>query len=96
MMIHVFAFRWKPQTTSAQKERVATEIGALQGVIPGILEWHVGTNISPRGQDYTFGGVMKFKDKEAFEAYNVHPAHQALLVWLLPLLEPPVELDLEV
>ena len=95
MFIHVFAFRWKPGITDTQKERVATEIRALQSAIPDLLECHVGTNVSPRGGDYTFGGVMKFADKARFEACNVHPAHQALLGWLLPLIEP-LELDLEV
>ena len=96
MFIHTFAFRWKPEVTAAQKARVATEIQALQVAIPDVLECYVGTNVSTRAQGYTFGGVMKFADKARFEAYNIHPAHQALLGWLLPLLEPPVELDLEV
>jgi hypothetical protein len=35
---------------------------------------------------------MKFPDKAALEAYNVHPAHQALLKWLVPLIEA-IEVD---
>ena len=94
MFIHVFAFRWKPETTDAQKERVARDIKALPASIPDVLECYVGTNVSPRGQDYAFGGVMKFADEARFEAYLVHPAHQALLGWLLPLIDA-LELDLE-
>lgn len=92
MYIHVFAFRWKPGTADTQKERAATEIRKFQGQIDGLLETYVGTNESPRGQGHEFGGVMKFTDKAAFEAYNPHPSHQALLSWLLPLIEP-LELD---
>jgi hypothetical protein len=94
MYIHVFAFRWKAGTSPEQKERVAAEIRALQGQIPGLLQTHVGTNDSPRGQGYAFGGVMKFTDKAAFDAYGPHPAHQTLLSWLLPLIDP-LELDFE-
>ncbi len=94
MYIHIFAFRWKHESTSAEKERAALDIRALQGQIPGLLETYVGTNLSPRGQEYAFGGVMKFPDRAAFESYNVHPAHLALLGWLLPLIEP-LELDFE-
>jgi hypothetical protein len=94
MYIHIFAFRWKPVTTEAQKEQAVDAIRAFQGSIPHLLETAVGTNMSPRGQGYTFGGVMKFKDRSAYEAYATHPKHEALLVWLLPLIEP-MEVDFE-
>ena len=35
---------------------------------------------------------MRFQDKAALDAYVQHPMHQALLKWLVPLIEP-VELD---
>lgn len=90
---HAFAFQWKPDVTDAQKQRAAKEIAALQGPIPGLLETHVGPNISPRGKGYTFGGIMRFKDQASLDAYPQHPAHQALLVWLRPLIDA-IELDL--
>jgi antibiotic biosynthesis monooxygenase (ABM) superfamily enzyme len=92
-VFHVFVFQWKPGTSEAQKERAAKEIAAFQGVIPGLLQTHVGPNISPRGKGYTFGGVMQFKDKASLDAYVQHPAHQALLAWLVPLVDA-IELDL--
>ncbi len=92
-VFHVFAFQWKPGTSEAQKDRAAKEITAFQGQIPGLLQTHVGPNISPRGKGYTFGGIMQFKDKASLEAYVQHPAHQALLVWLVPLIDA-IELDL--
>jgi hypothetical protein len=95
MVIHTFAFRWKPAVTAEQKQRVVTEIRNLQGQIPGLLETWVGENISPRSQGYELGGVMKFQDRPSLEAYGGHPVHQALLEWLLPLIEP-VEVDFEV
>ncbi|HXJ88520.1 MAG TPA: Dabb family protein [Candidatus Binatia bacterium] len=92
-VFHVFAFQWKQGTSDAQKERARKDIGAFQGVIPGLLQTHVGPNISPRGKGYTFGGIMRFKDQASLEAYFVHPAHQALLTWLVPLIDA-IELDL--
>jgi hypothetical protein len=38
------------------------------------------------------GGVMKFADAGACEAYGAHPVHQKLLSWLMPLIEP-IEVD---
>src|SRR3982074_90959 len=83
-VFHVFAFQWKPGTSQAQKDRAAEEIAAFQGVIPGLIQTHVGPNISPRSKGYTFGGIMQFKDKASLDAYVQHPAHQKLLTWLRP------------
>ena len=94
MYVHMFAFRWKPGVTEKQKLRVATEILGLQGKIPGLVETAVGLNISPRGQGYELGGVMKFTDKAFLDSYGPHPVHQELVSWLMPLIEP-VEVDFE-
>ncbi|HMG02021.1 MAG TPA: Dabb family protein [Edaphobacter sp.] len=94
MVVHTFLFRWKPGVVEDQKERAMREIQALQGQIPGLVETLVGHNISPRSQGYGFGGVMKFADRQTFDAYNDHPVHQKLLTWLMPLIEP-VEVDFE-
>ena len=95
MFIHVFGFRWKGNASEADKVRAAGEIKAFQGVVPGLIEVFVGENVSPRGQGYAFAGVMKFADRPACDAYAIHPAHLALLAWLLPLIDP-VELDFEI
>src|ERR1700733_443748 len=67
MVIHTFAFRWKPGVTPEQKEKVVTSIRALQGRIPGLLHTWVGTNFSPRSQGYELGGVMQFLDRPSLE-----------------------------
>jgi len=92
-VFHAFAFQWKPDAVDEQKSRAERAILAFQGQIPGLDETHVGPNISPRGKGYTFGGIMRFKDKAALDAYVQHPAHQALLAWLVPLIDA-IELDL--
>ena len=92
--VHVFAFKWKAGTSEEQQQRAAQQIRAFQGVIPDLLSTHVGQNLSERGDGYTFGGVMHFTDRAAFKAYETHPAHMALLTWLVPLIDV-VELDLE-
>jgi len=94
MFIHIFALRWKPEAAEADESRAAKEVLAFRDTIPGLIEVHVGSNLSPRGQGYAFIGLMKFRDRAAADAYTVHPAHKALLAWLVPLIEA-VELDFE-
>ncbi len=95
MFIHMFAFRLKPGVTEAQQQRMLREISELKSQIPLVLESHVGRNVSPRGQGFVIGGVMKFADAAALEAYNIHPVHQALLKWLVPLIDA-IEVDFPV
>ena len=95
MYIHMFAFRFKPGVTEPQKEKVVAEIRKLQNEIPLVLESWVGRNDSPRGSGYEMGGVMKFADKAACEAYGAHPVLQKLLSWLMPLIDP-IEVDFPV
>ena len=92
MYFHIFGFQWKPQATAAQKAQVTADVKAFGSSIPGLEEVCVGENESPRGQGYSFAGFMRFTDKAAFEAYFVHPEHEKLVQWLMPLIEP-VELD---
>jgi len=94
MFVHIFGFRWKPEATDAHQARAAHEILAFRGVVPGLIDVHVGPNVSPRGQGYTFAGLMTFESKGAADAYATHPAHLTLLEWLKPLIDP-VELDFE-
>lgn len=92
MYFHIFGFKWKPEATDALKARATADILAFRGNIPGLLEVHVGPNQSPHGAGYAFAGVMRFTGKAACDAYVLHPQHQALLKWLVPLIDP-VELD---
>jgi hypothetical protein len=94
MFIHIFGFRWKPEATDTDKARAEKETLAFRGLIPGLIEAHVGANLSPRSQGFAFAGMMKFTSKAACDAYSIHPAHLALLQWLVPLIDP-VELDFE-
>ena len=96
MYIHTFLFQWQAGVGAKEIERAAREIRALQGQIPGLLETSYGANVSPRSQGFTHGGVMKFRDKSALEAYFTHPAHEKLVAWLMPLLKVAAELDFEV
>jgi hypothetical protein len=50
--------------------------------------------VSPRSQGYELGGVMKFADRPALDAYGGHPVHQKLVQWLMPLIDP-IEVDFE-
>lgn len=92
-MIHMFVIRLNDGVTATQKAEAVARIRDLQGKVPGLLETSVGLNVSPRGQGYDLAGSMRFADGAALAAYNDHPAHQALLAWLGPLVQTAIEAD---
>ncbi|MFM6932218.1 MAG: Dabb family protein [Novosphingobium sp.] len=94
MYVHIFLFRWKPEATTADHARAASEIEAFGGAVPGLLEVTVGSNLAANNGGYSFGGCLKFTNAAACEAYVSHPLHVGLLEWLLPLIDA-VELDLD-
>ena len=93
MLIHTFHARFKPEAGPADIDRFLAEVRGFQGHIPGLLQTHVGPNLSARSNGFTFGAVMHFTDQEAFKAYEVHPAHTHLLAWAGPLLAAAQDVD---
>jgi hypothetical protein len=51
----------------------------LRGVVPGMLRFAGGPNVSPEGltRGFTHAFVADFTDAAARDAYLVHPAHKA-------------------
>lgn len=94
MFVHIFLFRWRAHTTDADTARAVAAIRALKPTVPGLRDVFVGANVSQRAQGYGLGGVMTFVDRAAYDAYVDHPAHRALLDWLVPLIEA-LEVDFE-
>jgi hypothetical protein len=95
MIIHTFTLRWKPEATQKDKDRALTDVLAFEGRIPGLLETFAGVNFSDRSRGHEFGAVMKFTDRPSLDAYMTHPLHQALLQWLVPIVDA-TDVDFEV
>ena len=93
MWIHTFSLRLNEGVTDEQMRSSIAAIRALEAQTPGLLAVFVGVNTSPRSQGFQVGGTMQFADHAALEAYNDHPAHQALLAVLGPLLADAIEVD---
>lgn len=94
MFVHIFAFQWKDTATSAQVEAAVRAVLAFRGVVDGLSDVFIGRNVSDNAPQYTTTAAMMFVSREAYDAYVVHPAHVALLDWLIPLIDP-IELDFE-
>lgn len=95
MIMHIFGLRWKPEASPEQKQQALSEIHGFPASIPGILELHAGTNLSPHSRGYQTVGILRFADRSALGSYLQHPVHQKFIDWVAPLIEA-VDLDLEI
>lgn len=94
---HVVAFRFKPDVTTEQMQRVTTDFHALRNSVPQILEFEGGPDIRLRQKRengaFTHSFIVTVKDQAALAAYGVHPAHQAFSRSADPLLAEVMVVD---
>jgi hypothetical protein len=89
MIRHVVLVRFAPTTPPAEREAVFAELAALRAVLPGMLGFAAGADVSPEGRarGYTHAFTVDFADAAARDAYLVHPAHKAAGARLVAALE---------
>ena len=92
---HVVLFKFKEDATKAQIDNVVEEFGKLPKKINEIHDYEWGTNNSPEKHDkgHTHCFLVTFKSEEDRDAYLPHPAHQAFVKVLLPILDDVTVVD---
>jgi hypothetical protein len=76
MIRHVVLFTWKPDTTEEQRQRVAAELAALPGRVPGVLGYQFGADVGiGTAGNADFALTADFADADAYLVYRSHPAH---------------------
>jgi len=87
---HIVLVKVKAGTPEADVTRALDALGALKGVIPGLVSFSAGPNTSPEGrtQGFTHGFVMDFADAAARDAYLPHPKHQEAAAGLRAIRDP--------
>ena|SRR5579859_485228 len=79
MVEHIVLFRW---TEGASQEAINTamaELRQLKDKISSIVDLSCGENFADVTEEHTHGLVVRFKDRDALEAYLAHPEHQRVV-----------------
>lgn len=79
MITHVVLFKFKPETTEAEAAALEGALKGLPALIAAIREFRVGRDVIRSERSYDLGLVSTFADLDALQAYQVHPAHQAVV-----------------
>jgi hypothetical protein len=97
MLQHLVLLRFKPTASPADVAAIERAFCALRSSVPGVagLEW--GTDVSPEGlaKGFTHAFMLSFDGAPQRDAYLPHPAHQAFVAQLKPVLDDVLVLDYE-
>ncbi len=92
---HVVFFKFKGSATPEQVKHIEDEFRKLPSKMEFITGFEWGTNVSPENLNdgFTHCFLVTFKDQAGVEAYLPHPAHQAFVSILKPLLDKVCVVD---
>lgn len=76
MLTHIVCWKYKPETTAAQREDHILKLQALPSVIPNIESFEVGADILKLERSFDTGLVAVYPDRAALDFYTDHPEHQ--------------------
>lgn len=87
MILHIAAFRWKPEVVEADVAALTAALREMASGIPQIRSYVAGPNLHlrPAGADYGIAAILD--DAAALDTYLDHPEHMAVyekyLGWMI-------------
>jgi len=92
---HVVLFKFKDTAKPQEVKAIEAGFQALAGKIPQVRDLEWGTDMSPEGlaEGFSHCFLVTFDDAKARDAYLPHPAHQAFVAQLKPILDKVLVID---
>ena len=78
MLTHIVCWKYKTETSAAQRAAHIAKLRNLPNVIPDILSFNVGADILHLERSFDTGLVAVYPNQKALDAYTTHPEHQAV------------------
>ncbi|HEY8559381.1 MAG TPA: Dabb family protein [Pyrinomonadaceae bacterium] len=93
MLTHIVCWKYKAETSEAERAEHVRALRALADVIPNILSFSVGRDILQLERSFDTGLVATYPDRAALDFYTDHPAHQAVAAMGKRIAEKVVSVD---
>jgi len=77
MIKHIVAFRFKPDVSETEVERVLRELNEFPKRWPAMRGWTLGRNISARDSTFAYAFVVEFATEKDLRDYLSSDAHEA-------------------
>ncbi len=78
MLTHVVMIKLK-QPSAEQAADLVESLLALEGQVPTLRRMEAGVDTLHQDRSYDLALIARFDDVDGLNAYQVHPAHQAVL-----------------
>jgi hypothetical protein len=94
---HIVAWKLAATDEAERAEhaaRITSELLALRGQVPSILDISAGADVVG-GANWDVAIVADFADAAGLDAYQVHPAHQAVVGYVRSVVADRVAVDFE-
>lgn len=95
MLTHIVCWKYKAETTEEEIETHIAELRNLPDVIPHILSFNVGRDLLHLERSFDTGLVAVYPNREALDAYTIHPDHQKVAALGKRIAEKVVSVDFE-
>lgn len=95
MITHVVFFKFKPETTESDIQKLTEGFRELPGAIEEIREFRFGADVIRSERSYDYGLVSSFDDLDAMQRYQVHPQHQKVVAHVKAISASVVAVDFE-
>jgi len=79
MILHIVLFKWKDGVSEAQIRALDAAMAKLPAAIPQVKSLHWGSDVRFRDGNADWGLAALFEDQAGWQAYQVHPEHQAVV-----------------
>ncbi len=93
MLIHIVCWKYKAETTAAERDEHITMLAALPEKIKCIDTFEVGRDILHLDRSFDTGLVARFEDQATLDEYTVHVDHQAVAAFGKQIAERVVSVD---
>lgn len=95
MLTHIVCWKYKPETTAAERADHVARLRALRDVIPNIVSSDVGGDILHLERSFDTGLVAVYPDREALDFYTEHPEHQKVAAFGKQIAKKIVSVDFQ-
>ncbi len=93
MLTHIVCWKYKSETTQAQKETHLAKLKNLPNVIPNIISFNIGFDILQLERSFDLGLVAVYPDRAALDFYTEHETHQEVAKMGKEIAEKVVSVD---
>lgn len=96
MIKHVVAFRFRPEISNPDRERILAQLNSFPGQYPAMRNWTLSPNSSTRDTTMSHAFIVEFDNRGELDAYLTGTSHETFVreVWR-PVIETQTIVTLE-